>query len=73
MNTHATVPSRDFLVRQSVINATVADNPLTALNGARVANWVRFLTNNGKRVPGFFETAVCREYRALAARFQESA
>lgn len=62
-------PSREFMVRQAIINATVEDNPLTGINGARVANWLRFLTGNGKHVPGFFEWAVCREFTKLAARY----
>jgi hypothetical protein len=61
------------MVRQAVLNATVADNPLAGISGARVSGWLRFLTGDGKRLPGFFEAAVCREFRALASRYSEAA
>lgn len=66
-----TMPSERFLLEQAIINAANLDNPLTIINGARVAGWLRYLTEGGTRLPGFFEYSVCREYRKLSERFED--
>ena len=61
-------PSRRYMIQQAVLN--VADQEWPELKMAGAPNlMLKWLTHCGVNLPGWFEVAVCREFRALSERW----
>lgn len=73
MEAQKTCPSREFLVRQAVLNATARMFPgFVAVSGAAASlEWCFSLW--GDFIPDDFHSLIRREFHAIASRYQQVA
>lgn len=61
-------PSRRYMIQQAVLS--VADREWPSVPGSgHSARMLKWLTHEGRSIPGWLEAAVCREFRALSERW----